>query len=503
MKPYLLWQIQAYVRLAMIVVGTGAAFGAQPEGESPRRHLFLDPSFLLETERVTLQVNPPAEGEQVIRPDRPWERMWIPFYTTVRDEGGKLRMWYNCRDGEGRSNLAYAESIDGKNWTKPNLGVVDYEGNTSNNLVGVQSLEGAVYRDPQGTRDAQYIYVTSLHKGGGVFRFTSPDGLRWKRDAEPLLPFECDSQNVTFWDTMRNKYVLYLRGWGPKDARDNRRTVVRIEAESLNQPLNVKPSARTHHESGDLQRQPWIDGEAPVVLACDLRDPPGTDVYTNAIQSYPLDPRWYVGFPALYRHFSGSPHRTSDGWTEVQFVGSRDGIRWHRYGRDVYAGPGFPGLYSGSMIFMGTGMAIRGDEIWQYGTRYRTTHGDTPGRQRQMDGAIYRFIQRVDGFISADFAAEGGSCRTAGVKVDGPRLALNLNAGGLGQLRVGLLDAEGKAISGFALEECKIMRLNSTRAQVSWNGGGNLAALQGRTVQLLFTGSRAKLYSFYFVADTP
>lgn len=467
------------------------------------RHLFLDPGCVLESRGVTLRVNPPSAGEMVLRPDRPWEDMWIPFYTTVRDEEGKLRMWYNCRDRAGRSNVAYAESIDGINWTKPDLGIVEYAGSKANNLVGLQSLEGTVYRDPRGTGGERYVYVTSLHKGGGVFRFASPDGLRWKQDAEPLLPFECDSQNVAFWDAARNKYALYLRGWGPKSPRDSRRKVVRLEADRLSQPLPLKPAGPAHNENGDRERQPWIDGEATTVLACDLDDPPGVDVYTNAIQPYPLDPRWQVGFPAFFRHHSKSPHRISDGWTEVQFVGSRDGVRWHRYGREVYAGPGLAGPFSGSMIYMGIGLVVRGDEIWQYGTRYRTTHGDLPGRQQQIDGAVYRFVQRVDGFVSADFAAEGGSCRTASVKIDGPRLMLNLDAGALGQLRVGLLDAKGAPISGYGADECDVVRMNSTRAQVSWKGGGDLSALLGREVQVSFTGVRVKLFSYYFGSDAP
>jgi hypothetical protein len=312
-----------------------------------------------------------------------------------------------------------------------------------------------------------------------------------------------DSQNVTFWDAPRNKYVLYLRGWGPKSPRDDRRKVVRIEADRLSAPLALKPARPPYHENGDRQRQPWIDGEAPIVLACDERDPTGVDVYTSAIQPYPLDPRWYVGFPAFYRHFPGSPHRISDGWTEVQFAGSRDGLRWHRYDRTVYAGPGLPGPFSGSMVYLGVGLIVRGAEIWQYGTRYRTTHGDLPSRQQQIDGAVYRFVQRVDGFVSLDFAPDGGRCRTVPVKVEGRHLVLNLDTGALGQLRVGLRDTAGNPIEGFGAEDGEVLRLNSTRARATWKGDRDLTSLLGRDVQLAISASRAKLYSFFFESDSP
>jgi hypothetical protein len=486
---------QLWLVIPLLFAASGRSAAAPP------RHLFLDPAVMVESRGVTLRVNPPSPGELVLKPDRPWEKMWIPFYTTVLDEGGKLRLWYNARDEASRSNLAYAESTDGIHWTKPNLGIVNYQGSTENNLVGIPYFEGAVHRDPHGRDDERYVYLTSIHKGGGIFRYASPDGLRWKRDVDPLLPFECDSQNVAFWDEPKGKYALYLRSWGPKSPRNDRRKVVRVEADNLARPLGLKPAGLSHHESGDLARQPWIDTEATTVLAADAKDAPEVDIYTNAMQPYPLDPSWYVGFPSFFRHFVGSPQKLADGWTEAQFVGSRDGIHWHRYDRSVYAGPGLPGPYSGSMIYLGLGLVVRGDEIWQYGTRYRTTHGDVPGRAERDDGGIYRFVQRVDGFVSADFADEPGSCRLAAVKVEGPHLLLNLDAGVMGQLRVGLLDDDGQAIAGYAVDDCEAVRLNSTRARVKWKGGDNLASLQGRTVQVVITGTRTKLYSFYFTTE--
>src|ERR1041384_1817119 len=112
------------------------------------RHLFLDPTFVQEVKGAVLHVNPPEQREIVIRPDQSWEQLMISFYLTVRDEEGKLRLWYICRDKANHPNVAYAESRDGVQWIKPNLGIVEYEGNKKNNLVGLTSLEGVVFRDP-------------------------------------------------------------------------------------------------------------------------------------------------------------------------------------------------------------------------------------------------------------------------------------------------------------------------------------------------------------------
>jgi len=469
--------------------GLAAAMAAESQ-----RHLFLDPAAIAQAENASLHVNPPQPAEIVIRADRPWEALMISLFLTVRDEGRKLRMWYICRDGDNRANVAYAESEDGICWRKPNLGIVDYHGSTDNNLVGLSSLEGVVFRDPKGTPEEQYVYVTNLSRHG-IVRHHSPDGLHWQRDPGAILTFRADTQNVTFWDEQLGQYVLYLRGWDvAEDWQGRLRKVVRLTLDSLSKPAGIRPSGR-----GDDPRHPSlprISDEIPTVLRADHRDPENSDVYNISAQPYPPDPRWYVGFPSFLLREGG----ISDGRLEVQFAGSRDGIAWHRYDRRPYVAPGFQGSESGGMAFMGTGLAVRGDEIWQYGTCFRTRHGDVKSRQRRTDGMIRRYVQRLDGFVSLDFDLEGGRCLTAPVKPDGPGLLLNVDTGVLGELRVGLLDPGGKPIPGFAVEQCDAIRANVTRAAVSWQGRNDVSALQGRPVQLLFHGRRAKLFSFSFAA---
>lgn len=462
------------------------------------RHLFLDPAFVTESRGTTLTVNPPQRSEVVLRRDRPWESFMITFYTSVIEDGGRLRLWYDTRESTKIAHLAYAESLDGVHWEKPSLGVAEHRGGTANNLVGISSLEGNVFRDPHAASEAErYVYVSTVFKGGGIYRFTSPDGFKWKRDARPLLPFEADSQNVTLWDETLGKYVLFLRGWDRQDPRNQWRRLVRLETDRLDRPFALVPSGRGAHPN-DPGRDPLITTEAPTVFACDERDPADTDVYTSAIQRYPLAPEWYVGFPSFYRHTTGTKAR-NDGRTEAQFIASRDGWKWERYSREPYLRPGPAGSESGHMVYLGTGFVIRGDEIWQFGTGYRTTHGDTAGREKQPDGAIFRHVQRIDGFVSLDFASAGGTAITAPVRVTGAALRLNLDTGALGEVRVALLDPkDGRAILGYALEDCSPLQINATGATVQWNGGANLAALSGKSVLLSFAAARTKLYSFRF-----
>lgn len=490
-NPSSLWLASAGILTLCINTDLCAGNAATP------RHLFLDPAFVEEAQGAALHVNPPAQREIVIRPDKPWEQLMISFYLTARDEEGKLRLWYICRDKANHPNVAYAESRDGVQWTKPNLGIVDHEGSKDNNLVGLSSLEGVVFRDPNAPEAERYAYVTHLITEGMV-RFHSPDGLHWQRDSGPLLRFGADTQNVTFWDERLGRYVLYLRGWYRGADAKMYRKVVRAEIPSLTASLPIGPSEKSVRMWGK-DKVAVIDDEFPMVFVADGHDPKNTDVYNLSAQPYPPDPHWYVGFPSMFQR----ERSTSDGRLEIQFTGSRDGIAWHRYDRAAYVKPGLAGSESANMVFMGTGLVVRGDEIWQYGTGFQSRHGDREARKLRTDGIIYRYVQRLDGFVSLDFEADGGRCVTAPVKVDGPLLALNLDTAALGNLRVGLLDADGKAVGGHGLDECEVLRTNSTRALVSWKGGGNLASLQGRDVRVTFTGTRAKLYGFRFASDAP
>ena len=421
----------------------------------------------------------------------------ISFFLTVREEEGKLRMWYICRDAENQPNLAYAESADGVTWVKPKLGVADYHGSTENNLVGIPGVEGVVFQDPKArTPEEKYVYVTRL-KGSSIFRYFSPDGLRWQRDPKALLAVSSDTQNVTFWDENLGCYVLYLRGRGRKPGTKNLwRTVTRATTRRSHQAAAAGPSGRQQGAREALRQ----GGGFPTVLQADAADPAESDIYNISAQPYPLDRRWYVGFPSFFQRQTNPANKsaTNYGRVEVQFVGSRDGIRWERYDRRAYAAPGLAGSETANVIFMGTGMVVRGDEIWQYGTGFHSHHGDVEARKEKTDGVIQRYVQRVDGFVSLDFANAGGRAVTAPVKVEGPSLRLNVDTGALGQFRVGLLDSQGKPLPGFEAEQCDVLRTNSTRAVVSWKGSNDLSSLRGQNVQVAFSGSRTKLYSFYF-----
>jgi hypothetical protein len=134
------------------------------------------------------------------------DAMGVQFYGSVIREGGRFRMWYVAYDDDtsnkiasSRWRAAYAESDDGVHWEKPSLGLVEYRGNTNNNLVltdpaplGLVNLK--VLRDPEDPNPGQrykistHVYFRHNTRLGTLAPFASADGLRWRllADAKPV-----------------------------------------------------------------------------------------------------------------------------------------------------------------------------------------------------------------------------------------------------------------------------------------------------------------------------
>ena len=80
----------------------------------------------------------------------------------------------------------------------------------------------------------------------------------------------------------------------------------------------------------------------------------------------------------------------------------------------------------------------------------------------------------------------------------GNELELNANAQS-GLIAVEILDEQGRTIDGYAEQDCVPFSEDSVVGLVVWRSGRSLAALQGRSVRLVFHMKMARLYAFQFV----
>src|SRR5215208_5854782 len=94
---------------------------------------------------IRLVAQKAQRGEPIVRREKPWETMAISGNTLIR-EGDKYRLWASSQKSATEKFGCYFESTDGKTWTRPDLGLVEYEGSKQNNLY--KAPGGYIFSDP-------------------------------------------------------------------------------------------------------------------------------------------------------------------------------------------------------------------------------------------------------------------------------------------------------------------------------------------------------------------
>ena len=96
---------------------------------------------------VKLRVERAESSEPLLEATAEWERGEFIGPLFIWKAGGLLHMIYEC----SRANAtAYATSTDGYKWTRPEMGQVEFDGSSANNLLrnGIRGATG-VFIDPQ------------------------------------------------------------------------------------------------------------------------------------------------------------------------------------------------------------------------------------------------------------------------------------------------------------------------------------------------------------------
>lgn len=509
-RGFLQSAVGAALANALPIAATAAELAPVHIGSS--RQLFFD-DFLLDqefTRGIKPTLNRPHRIERVLKPERPSEALGFIFYGSVVDDGGTAKLFHGSYDAEKRKHFALATSEDGIHWDRPELGLVEYQGNRRNNLLPVEAVEASVFLDPNAPPEKRYRLLYSRHwpdpKKAGVYLASSPDGIRWTESATRLLPFVPDSQHCAVWDESIGKYVIYTRTWNPE------RAIARVEVDDIEKPWPYESSIEPHHIWG-LEKVPTLSRELPTVLSRDDRDPPGVQLYTNAVIRYYGN---YLAFPAAYQTFNGPEWKDralngNDGTFDVQFASSRDGIEWERR-REPYVDAGYHDGLDLRLVSMAQGLIRRGRELHQYFIGWPHTHGrpvvwdkDMADRDEWLKkdlGGIYCATQRVDGFVSLDAGFPGGSFTTRPLTFTGNLLRLNLSTAGSGGVRVALLDESGKPLPGFSENDHDWINADAIDHEVRWKGDPDLSRHAGKPVRLRFELRNAKLFAFQFSQAT-
>ena len=449
--------------------------------------LLVDHEFIAKSDGVRLKLHPPRKtGERLIESEHPWESVTLNWFSVLRD-GDKYRMWYECCDVDGwpttdDTSFCYAESNDGIRWTKPKLGMVSYRGSKHNNILFLQVGErkhrsrvhgSGVFLDPSAPPESRYKCVSQgLFQGIAerphfVAGMTSPDGLQWTRNPQPICPVFADSQYSGFWDAQQRCYAVFGRVSG----RGGR---------AIGRSINDR-----------------FDAFAPFtrVLETDEHDPPNSDLYNPACQQYPDVPGLYLMFPSLFRHREDT--------LDIRIAVSRDGAKWTRPDREVAFIPlGQPADFDGGALYMGNGCCQRtGDELSFYFSGSTLKHNETElenladFRKRRV---ISRPIARVDRLVSVTAGVAGGQFDTPLIRFDGDYLIVNAAARPGGAVRVGLLDADYQPIPGRGVSECRTLASDNESWTVSWADGHSVSGLSQQSIRLRIVMRDADLFGFQF-----
>lgn len=430
--------------------------------------------------------------------------------TVLRDPGGILRMWYETRviqpDNFGPFAtpphcLRYAESDDGVVWRCPELGLREENGSTANNLLMRASETDAAGRPLTGTYGVQgccvldaelgsvphargrftALYSTNLEPSGGLCLAYSDDGLRWLAYPENPVARGSDTFNNLCYDAARERYVLYVR---PTRCNAGPRRANRLMALL---------------ESRDLVH--W--GVEQIVLDTDRRDAPaaatvdegigyprGRDVQFYGMTVTPYE-NLFLGLAPLYDVRQAS--------MAVRLLHSYDGVDWRREPLEEDYIPRTPHAWDCQMVaFVAAGSPLRvaGQLFIYYGGcdydhHYAVAYPD-PKPGRRGAGLAVVPAGRLAGYHAGQVP---GELLTRPFILKGPGLTVNVDAQA-GEVRVGLMTAEGKWVPGYTLDEAMPIRENALRTALSWKDKPDVRALIGQALRLRFAATNAAVHGY-------
>ena len=479
-----------------------------------RLELFTD-DFLVENLKgdALFKLHNPVPREIVILHDQPWEGSGSGYHSIFHD-GKKYRMYYKAWQHTASSDAstvhplycAYAESYDGINWKKSELGLHKFNGSAKNNIVFISgeyngyNLDAghpAVFMDtnPDVSHDARFkAFLISGPPKRGIAAFKSPDGINWTLISnKPVITDGAfDSQNLAFWDSHNNIYRAYWRYFSEEDNNSRYKGVRSVRTAVSKDFIHWEEQTNITFTDTLIQQ-----------------------LYTNQIKPYYRAPHILIGFPARYIDRGWSPsmealpepeerkarasksRRYGTALTETILMVSRNGTTFKRWNE----------------AFLRPGIERKG--TWTYGDAYMGWHivetaSDLPGAPPELSfyvtesywkghaSALRRYTLRIDGFVSVSAPMTGGEIITKPVFFEGQSLYLNFSSSAAGEIVVEIQDISGKPFEKYSLEKCAPVFGDSLERVVSWQGGNDISDISGKAVRLRFFLKDADLYSFRF-----
>lgn len=425
-------------------------------------------------------------GNPLITGDDP-SHLWA-----LREGDGRFRMWYQANvkiAGEERGkdlysvSVAYAESMDGIHWQKPELDLFAdaRERHLPRNCVihhieepQCESNAPQIIEVPEKDRRGyRYImtYTMSTAPLNGIRLVGSRDGIHWDFANDiRIASLSSDTHNTIHYDAARDEYVMFCRSKhiyrAPGQTREmissgeSRRGMSRMSSQELWTAWVVRPQT---------------------ILMPDERD---AELGYNYFMAMPVHRHAGIWWGHLAPFLWNDLYASEIAW-------SRDGWDFQRLpAREHFIEFGPAGAWDHSMVVATARWVEVGDEWWFYYAGFDKSHDDPKGRT----GAIGLATIRKEGFISQHGPKTGGVICTRAIRWPGGSLIVNADAHA-GGMKIRVSDELRKPILGFNYDDMQPFTGNTTAHEVKWNGK-SLDALKGQAVRLEFQLHDADLYTF-------
>jgi len=443
------------------------------------------------------------------------------FYGSVIRMDGKFRMWYLAGTPEvvlSQSaspqsfrgyRVCYAESQDGISWVKPNLGLVEFNGSTRNNIVRLAPFGGGQGNapgpgnvlvlhepdDPVPSHRFKMMLLIEPRVGANlnsILPFYSADGLSWS----PAVPGEIDVNGML----------------------DPKAAILPLDHFEIGGLFRFQGA---YYATGQqVSPYSWLPDGAPVGRSLSTFRSPDFERWSPArsqgfvrwgYQSARISQAHEVHMPVatwnrgnvlvgVYGQFQGSPDSHLHP-LDLGLLVSNDGIHFREPINDRVFLPHDPqSRWESGGVVQGQGFVNVGDRTFIY---YGGWDGDVENANTRSEIGLATL--RRDGFGSLSLMRPGLDTFlvTCALANRGPT-GVWINADGLtdgARLRVELLDESGELLVGFSgLDAVEISR-PGTRVPVTWKQGSSFD-LHSNSFRLRVTfegpdSAQIKLYALY------
>ena len=489
------------------------------------RELFLD-DYLIDTAMTTAEhrMLQPVARETVMWLDQPTEASSTSYPCLLKAPDG-YRLYYiasNRHGNQGKSAICACVllSRDGKQWSRPNLGIHEYQGTKENNIVlGLEDFRDNAFffydTNPDCPPEQRYkCLADGLPEGPerkipgmkrGLWYHYSADGFHWNCHGLITVCGQFDTLNTAHWNG--KQYVAYIRNYHNINMEG---VTGKCTAEGVID-INDHYAPPGHKNSGVrdvrvMYSDDFIHWTTPERIC--FKDGEDIPLYTNNVIPYYRAPQILVGMPTRYRERRAwSPNfdqlsnpkqrreiiereepRSGLALTDCLFMWSRDGKNWDRFS-EAFMTPGYerPDNWVYGDCYPSYGFVDTGDQNLYFYTidAHRSENKPKPVNRHEI---------RKDGFACYMAGGRGAVLVTKPLVFEGSVLHLNFGTSAAGYIYVEVLDNAGNVISGTSFE---IFGDHIDRAVV-FEDGSDFSAFAGKSVRLRFTMVDAKLYSMKF-----